>query len=365
MTRPSLHRPTPATALLAAVLAALSAAASCGGSTTSPTPPPPDPGAPVLTCPAAISMMSPDGNPVAVSYAAPTVTGGAPPLTGPTCTPASNALFPVGNNTVTCTVTDARQRSNTCTVTVTVTPPPKLIVTRFLAFGDSITWGEDGTSATTTSRSGRVLSLRPAVQFPADQTYPGVLQSDLSGRYVTQRPNVANAGLRDEAVTDSTTFPRYVGYTSSGNYDVVLLMEGANDLASQNATTISNAVAGLQQMVEDAKSRNLKVFLATIPPENPNGCCPDRGQAATLVPGFNDRVRTLAASEQVPLVDVYAAFNGDVTTLIGFDGLHPTAGGYAVIASTFFAAIRANLETSAVVTPHGTPLRTPAPRVVR
>ena len=61
---------------------------------------------------------------------------------------------------------------------------------------------------------------------------------------------------------------------------------------------------------------------------------------------IDDQIRALAASEGVPLVDVYQAFGGDVTTLIGFDGLHPTALGYHRIADTFLASVKATLETS-------------------
>ena len=77
-------------------------------------------------------------------------------------------------------------------------------------------------------------------------------------------------------------------------------------------------------------------MLATLTPENQMGI---RGLAWSLVPMINDQIRALAASEGVPLVDVYQAFGGDVTTLIGFDGLHPTAAGYAKIADIFFNSI--------------------------
>jgi hypothetical protein len=43
---------------------------------------------------------------------------------------------------------------------------------------------------------------------------------------------------------------------------------------------------------------------------------------------------------------VYAAFNGDLT-LLGPDGLHPTAGGYQTIANAFFNTIKTTLEIPA------------------
>jgi lysophospholipase L1-like esterase len=112
-------------------------------------------------------------------------------------------------------------------------------------------------------------------------------------------------------------------------------------------------------MIDNAKSRGLRPYLATIPPENASSLCMPmcRGGNAGLVPPFNDQVRLLAASKGVPLVDVFQAFHGDVLTLIGPDGLHPTAAGYHVIADTFFASIKQTLEITA--TPTSTPVRLP------
>jgi lysophospholipase L1-like esterase len=273
------------------------------------------------------------------------------------CTPVSGAMFPVGANTVSCTVTDAQKRTATCPFTVTVVVPPKpvLSVTSFVAFGDSITWGENGQNSTTQS-----TRLRPAVQFALPQTYPGALQQLLSARYSTETIHVDNAGQPGESVTGSATSapapPRFSQTIAGGRYQVVLLMEGANDLANRDATIEPSVIAGLRQMILDAKSRGMQVLLATIPPEQ-HGCCPDRGLASTLVPGFNDQVRGLAFEQAVPLVDVYAALNGDVNTYIGPDGLHPTAAGYAKIADQFFSAIELTLEVKATPTRTGARVR--------
>src|SRR5580704_5929355 len=87
-------------------------------STTAPTPiPPTDP--PSISCPAAKTAQSTDGNPVAVTYADPTFTGGQSPFTL-ACTPVSGATYPVGATTVTCTVTDAQHRTSNCAFPVTV-----------------------------------------------------------------------------------------------------------------------------------------------------------------------------------------------------------------------------------------------------
>lgn len=235
---------------------------------------------------------------------------------------------------------------------VAILAPPRLSVTRFLAFGDSLTWGEDGTNPPPGLSAATVV--RPMVQLPAPDTYPGALMDRLTARYTAQSPQVTNGGRPGETVTDPMTFPRFVAFTSSGSYDVVLLMEGANDLVNDN---VSEVMAGLGRMIDDATSRRIPVLLATIPPENPDGYDPkNRGTHAAQVAPFNDHVRELAASKGVPLVDVYQAFGGDLT-LIGTDGLHPTASGYHLIADTFFASIKQLFELAAVPTSSQVPVQ--------
>jgi len=318
----------------------------CSSVAPTPTPiPPTDP--PAISCPAAKIAQSVEGNPIPVTYNDPTVTGGQSPFTLG-CTPVSGAIYPVGATTVTCTITDAQHRTANCTfpVTVVMPPPPRLSVTTFVAFGDSITWGEDGRNSAMQSQSqpGRA---HPAVQFPWPQTYPGALTLDLASRYKTQTPTVSNAGARGESVTDPGTLTRFRTNVPTGVYAVVLIMEGANDLwqsvQNDDPTIPAKVIAGLRLMILDARSRGIRPYLATIPPEQ-DGCCPNRGFAHALVPGFNSSVQGLAREQAVPLVDVYQALIGDVSTYIGFDGLHPTAQGYAKIADTFFAVIKQTLE---------------------
>jgi lysophospholipase L1-like esterase len=269
------------------------------------------------------------------------------PPTTVACAPASGSVFPIGVTVVTCTAIDHVNRVNSCTFPITVVGPPHLSVTRFVAFGDSITWGENGTNAETILSVGR---LRPFAQFAPPDTYPGALQISLSALYTAQSPQVANQGKPLESVTDPATFSRFVSVTPSNQYDVVLLMEGANDLGAASFQAITS---GLGQMIDSGRSRGLKVMLATITPRNPSG---SRGANAGLVAPFNDQVRTLAISKNVPLVDVYAAFGGDLS-LLGNDGLHPTATGYHRIADTFLATIRQTLEGPAPVASSASPGR--------
>ncbi|HEX7140652.1 MAG TPA: GDSL-type esterase/lipase family protein, partial [Vicinamibacterales bacterium] len=100
-------------------------------------------------------------------------------------------------------------------------------------------------------------------------------------------------------------------------------------------------------MVSTAKSQGLRVFLATVPPMVPGG---SRACRNPLVVPLNDRIRALAASQGVTLVDVYAGMGSAFAQYIGPDGLHPNVAGYDNIATTFFTALRGTLEVNSVTT---------------
>ena len=322
--------------------------AACQGATTptpvpTPIPLPADP--PKITCPASQTAQSVDGGTTPVTFTAPTVLNGQPPTTA-TCTPSAGSLFSVGQQTVTCTVIDALQRSDACSFLVTVLNPPKLATTSFLAFGDSITAGEDGQNSVSSSASIMSSRFHPFVLFPQAQRYPQELQQSLAGRYKTQSPTVDNQGNPGEAASDPATLRRFSSLTSSRRYSVVLIMEGSNDLYGRDDRIVPFAIDGLRSMIRDAKSRGIRPYLATIPPMNPIACVPVcRGIPWSQVAGFNDSVRTLAATEGVTLVDVNQGFGGNFA-LLGPDGLHPAAEGYAKIAEVFFTAIKQTLEIS-------------------
>jgi lysophospholipase L1-like esterase len=252
---------------------------------------------------------------------------------------------------VTCSATDRLQRTDSCSFSVTVLSPPKLSTTSFMSFGDSITAGEDGQNSVASDRAIMSSRFHPAVLFPFDQRYPQELQQQLVTRYKTQSPTVSNQGNPGEAASDPATVRRFTGLTSSGRYSVALIMEGTNDLYNRDDRIVPAAIDGLRQMIRDAKSRGIRPYLATIPPMNPSACVPVcRGLAWSLVTGFNDNVRALATAESIPLVDVYQGFNGNLG-LLGPDGLHPAAEGYAKIADLFFAAIKQTLEVPSPAAP--------------
>ena len=187
----------------------------------------------------------------------------------------------------------------------------------------------------------RITTLANALE-----PYPLGLQRRLVTKYPSQTFRVANAGLGGEFVSDGG-LARFGGVMAAEQPEVVLLMEGTNDLLSPSGADV--AINALDLMIQQALGQGRRVCLATIPPQRPNGLR-NRAAVAARIPPFNDRLRTLAASRQVLLADVYNAMKDDLS-LIGIDDLHPTERGYAVIADTFSAAISNQFQQPQPPTP--------------
>ena len=282
-----------------------------------PTPPPVE--GPKVSCPANQSART-TGRSAAVMFPLPTVSGGVAPVTV-TCTPPSGSSFPIGSSTSSCVATDAQQRTDRCSFTVTVEAIPLIGATRYVAFGDSITEGK--------------LSNGDITQTP----YPAGLKRELEMRYSSQVFLVFAEGGGGETTAGGAS--RLPGVLNADTPEVLLLLEGVNDLASAGSAGISPMISNLRSMVQQAQSRAIPVFLGTLPPEIPNA---QRAGAQPFIVPANDQIRALAGSTGATLVDVYQALIGSLTTFIGPDGLHPTEQGYQMIAKTFFDAVRQRLE---------------------
>jgi lysophospholipase L1-like esterase len=189
--------------------------------------------------------------------------------------------------------------------------------------------------------SGSFRTLR--VDF--DKAYPADLQRNLASRYSTQAQSIVveNQGRSLEKATEGAS--RLRGLLLRNAYDVVLLMDGANDLSDRDWRLAQDGLAAMRSMVQSVKNSGAKAFLATLPPQF-TGNCPNRGLAYTLVLPYNDGLRDIASAEDVPLVDIYQAFGGD-TSLIDCDGLHPTPAGYQRIADEFSRNFKDTLEQPA------------------
>lgn len=328
----------------AVVIAALGGA--CGSSPTAPTvqptpvptpTPTPTPSPPTVACPSPVSQVSPLNVPIQVTWPTPTAEGGQSPV-NVECTPRPGSMFPIGTTKVECVATDALSRTGSCAFSVTVVGPPQLRRTRLMAFGDSITAGEVAVPASGVTPAG-VPSVKLVQVISA--AYPTVLQQLLAARYTAQTASlvVFNEGLSGEKAEDALA--RFIQRFNADRPEVVLLMEGYNDICCGNGSVgIRRAERGLSDMAAEARNRGARVFIATLAP-------PKSGSRSTpieTVQAMNDRIREVARGEGAYLVDVYSALLPDLAVNIGIDGLHPTEIGYRRIAGAFFAAVLDDLE---------------------
>lgn len=271
-------------------------------------------------------------------YPKATTTGGATPVST-TCAPDIGASFPIGTTTVTCTATDAQSRTASCAFPVTVQPSLKLTASAVLAFGDSITEGKPGSLLDALQISGI------GCPFGTPTSYPSVLNGLFLAQYPTQSVSAKNCGWGgEEAVEGVTRLPTGL---ATGVYDVVLLMEGANDLNALSKGTQANAVNtianAMVSMIRTARQGGRTVFVGTLTPQRPGGKAP----RPEWVQPVNDRLRTVVPAEGAVLVDTWQALGGAPDPYVDFDGLHLTVAGYAKVADAFFSAIRTKLETKA------------------
>lgn len=367
MNRVSL-RPVVFSAAGAALMIALSA---CGSTSPSPTPTPVQPLS--VACPANVTVTVPVGaTSMTVPYDAPVVTGGTPPVSV-ACAPASGSTFPLGTTAVNCTATDALGRMAVCpTPTSIIVKSHTIGVMNIVAFGDSITAGENGLSGQPTFVAPSTCSEPPATagRFGAirslDNARPQFI--DLPNSYPTQLLNLLNATFIQAFTMDNRGWPgentqqgvtRLQCVLSVDHPDTLLLLEGINTLAQGgfSQTAMSQVVNDLRSDIQSAHAAGVSfIFVGTL---LPSGNCKS-GCNGTLsnnpsIQQTNSQIQAMVANNAslgATLVDLYAAYAAvdapNYTTLIDTDGLHPTPAGNALTAKTFFNAIVAKAPVTSV-----------------
>ena len=326
--------------LIAAALAVL--LAGCG----SPNEPGPTPAGPTISCPANITVRGVPGSGQAVTYPPATVTGGTSPVTT-TCTPASGSSFNVGTTAVSCTAVDAASRQAQCSFTVTSTPL-LISVTKYMAFGDSLTEGQNG-------RAG--LHGERVVDVP--NAYPTKLQSMLNVEYPNQGIVVLNRGQGGESVGDSanTRLEIELGKEKPG---ALLLLEGYNNLffpcavglsGTQPCSEAITAVGfGIRDLIRIAKRPEYGVryiLVSTLTPPGPFlGIPPDRRIANDAIVRANTGIVNMVRAEGVILVDTYPKFVGHEAEYVDQDGLHLRPAGYQALAESFFGVIKTTVTST-------------------
>lgn len=222
----------------------------------------------------------------------------------------------------------------------TPVPAPTLSRTSFLAFGDSITLGEV-TSPVSGLRppSLGAAPILPLVVVPA-ASYPSQLQSRLVAQYPRQASaiTVVTSAVGGEHAHEGAA--RFGDVFDAVRPQVVLLMEGANDLRLYGTDLPTLA---LYVMTFHSQLRGAKVFIASMLPSRPGLRL---SQDPAQLEEMNAKLQRMIDGEGkgAILVNLYDPMKAEVQTLIGSDGLHPTEAGYRRIAEIFFGAIRSELE---------------------
>jgi lysophospholipase L1-like esterase len=300
------------------IVSVLAVAAGCSDP---PITPDPIPDAPTLTCPATVQAVT-VGSPVPIFFTVPAAVGGQTPVPV-TCSVAPGTAFPLGSTAVSCTATDSLNRTASCNFTVTVSAVPRISKTKFLAFGDSLTFGRCGAAPTVCTGG-----------------YIPRLDELLLTRYWRQSFTFNNAGVPGERA--ATGEARLGSELSRYNPEVLLLMHGTNDLLASPATS-AQALVSLENMVVMAQARGVTVFIATVPPIAPGG--PSASSIPLVVP-YNNGIKAIAARRGVQVVDIYTPLNADTARYYSGNDVHPLAEGYKVMGETWYAAISAALENT-------------------
>jgi acyl-CoA thioesterase-1 len=206
---------------------------------------------------------------------------------------------------------------------------PRAKANSYLAFGDSITWGEGSSDG-----SG----------------YVDILQADLRAFW-------GKAGVTKDGATGTKSNKgesRLGQSLRSYRPAYVLILYGTNDWndAECRSAPPCYTVDALRSMVLQSRDEGAFPVVGTIPPVNPSWADKDAAARNDWVKAMNDLVRAMAKQEGAAVADVHAEFlkQGSLPPLF-FNFLHPNDAGYRLIARAFFAAITQPI--SATASAHG------------
>ncbi len=182
-----------------------------------------------------------------------------------------------------------------------------LVSDRYVAFGDSITWG------------GYALTPYPVYE-------EGFLDANIAPS------EVINSGWPGERTTAGKV--RIIEVMNTYSPEFVLVMEGTNDLSSNRPR--NEIIGHLGNIIDRVKERGGKPVIATIPPRLDD---PDKEYETEKV---NQRIENyLAPMKGIPVADVWPAIEGYPNWEDYYlpDGIHPTGPLMEVIAQAFYDAM--------------------------
>ena len=185
------------------------------------------------------------------------------------------------------------------------------ILNRYLAFGDSITWG----------------------QYGGFYPYPAHLEDKLDARVIPSE--VINSGVPGE--TTNRGRDRIEEEVSSYQPQFVLYMEGTNDVSHlRPPANVYDNIQATIYIARHAGVDNVKVMVATIVPrlDNLNDETEEMNELA---------IKPAAQYRNAPICDQWQAFyNYGPWKEIYWDEKHPDGTGLQLIADTFYQCILSN-----------------------
>ena len=197
-------------------------------------------------------------------------------------------------------------------------PPPVLDPSRdenqYTGFGDSITYAN------------------------GDQGYEPRLEPMLRQKY--GGGTIWNEGIGGESTIDGLARFDQVLATHASRF--LMLMEGTNDVIFDQFSMDTSAY-NLEQMVQKSLNAGVLTLIATIIPRKDWHWSVPFYQNRIL--DLNDRIRAVAASKKIPLVDqfnvfyYYSSADGGWQSLILDDGVHPNPKGFDIMATAWFDGI--------------------------
>jgi lysophospholipase L1-like esterase len=194
---------------------------------------------------------------------------------------------------------------------------PRAKANVYLAFGDSITWGQGSSDG-----SG----------------YADVLQADL--RAFWGKATVIKDG--DPGTKSNKGESRMGRSLSTYRPAYALILYGTNDWndAECRNTPPCYTIDALRSMVLQTRDAGAFPVVGTIPPVNPSYLDKDAAARNDWVKAMNDQVRAMAKQQGAPVADVHAEFLKQASLPPLFtDFLHPNDAGFQLIARAFFGAI--------------------------
>jgi lysophospholipase L1-like esterase len=199
----------------------------------------------------------------------------------------------------------------------------------YLAFGDSITWGQGSSDG-----SG----------------YASQLEVDLRGFW-------GKAGVAKDGVPGTKSDRGETRLGSSLNKyrpAYLLILYGTNDWNEPECRDQPPCytIDSLRSMVLQARDAGAFPVLGTLPPVNPDYGDKDAAARNDWVKGLNDSVRAMAKQENVAVAEVHGDFLKQPSLpALYADFLHPNDAGYQVITQAFFRAITQPISASGSAQP--------------